>query len=87
MVLYRDPAIGSLDPLIDRTKFDPDGDVENHINDEYIEKYLEKLTERLPGMENASVPHIVINDDVTFPGSYPDDQFAEYVMEAYNHQE
>ena len=36
-------------------KFDPDGDVENHINDEYIEKYLEKLTERLPGMENASV--------------------------------
>ena len=48
-------AIGSLDPLIDRAKFDPDGDVENHINDEYIEKYLEKLTERLPGMENASV--------------------------------
>ena len=35
----------------------------------------------------SAVPHIVINDDVTFPGAYPDDQFAEYVMEAYNHQE
>ncbi|MEM0139380.1 MAG: thioredoxin family protein [Ferroplasma sp.] len=35
----------------------------------------------------SAVPHIVINDDVTFPGAYPDDQFAEYVMEAYNHEE
>ncbi|MGC8608821.1 MAG: protein disulfide oxidoreductase [Thermoplasmata archaeon] len=39
----------------------------------------------------SSVPHIVINngnskDDVTFVGAYPDDQFAEYVMEAYNHE-
>ncbi len=34
----------------------------------------------------SAVPHIVINDDVTFPGAYPDDQFAEYVMEAYNHE-
>jgi glutaredoxin-like protein len=35
----------------------------------------------------SAVPHIVINDDVTFVGAYPDDQFAEYVMEAYNHEE
>ncbi|BAB59344.1 thioredoxin/glutaredoxin [Thermoplasma volcanium GSS1] len=34
----------------------------------------------------SSVPHIVINNDVTFIGAYPDDQFAEYVMEAYDHQ-
>ncbi|WP_393971267.1 thioredoxin family protein [Oxyplasma meridianum] len=32
----------------------------------------------------SSVPHIVINGDVQFVGAYPDDQFAEYVMEAYN---
>jgi len=35
----------------------------------------------------SAVPHIVINDDVTFVGAYPDDQFAEYVMEAFNHEE
>lgn len=33
----------------------------------------------------SSVPHIVINGEVEFVGAYPDDQFAEYVMEAYNH--
>ncbi|QRF76091.1 Thioredoxin [Thermoplasmatales archaeon] len=33
----------------------------------------------------SSVPHIVINNDVQFVGAYPDDQFAEYVMEAYKH--
>ncbi|MEM0157103.1 MAG: thioredoxin family protein [Thermoplasmataceae archaeon] len=32
----------------------------------------------------SSVPHIVINGEVQFVGAYPDDQFAEYVMEAYN---
>lgn len=32
----------------------------------------------------SSVPHIVINGDVQFVGAYPDEQFAEYVMEAYN---
>lgn len=33
----------------------------------------------------SSVPHIVINGEVEFVGAYPDDQFAEYVMEAYSH--
>lgn len=33
----------------------------------------------------SSVPHIVINNDVQFVGAYPDDQFAEYVKEAYEH--
>ena len=32
----------------------------------------------------SSVPHIVINGEVQFVGAYPDDQFAEYVMEAYS---
>lgn len=32
----------------------------------------------------SSVPHIVINGEVQFVGAYPDDQFAEYVFEAYN---
>lgn len=32
----------------------------------------------------SSVPHIVINGEVQFVGAYPDDQFAEYVLEAYN---
>lgn len=31
----------------------------------------------------SSVPHIVINGEVEFVGAYPDDQFAEYVLEAY----
>ena len=35
----------------------------------------------------SAVPHIVINDDVTFVGAYPDDQFAQYVIEAYNHKD
>ncbi len=48
-------AIGSLDPTIDTAKFDPNGDIKNHITDEYIEKYLGKLTGRLPGMDDASV--------------------------------
>lgn len=33
----------------------------------------------------SSVPHIVINGEVEFVGAYPDDQFAEYVLEAYTH--
>lgn len=33
----------------------------------------------------SSVPHIVINGDVEFIGAHPDDQFAEYVLEAYKH--
>ena len=33
----------------------------------------------------SSVPHIVINGEVQFVGAYPDDQFAEYVLEAYSH--
>ena len=33
----------------------------------------------------SSVPHIVINGEVEFVGAYPDEQFAEYVLEAYNH--
>lgn len=33
----------------------------------------------------SSVPHILINGEVEFVGAYPDDQFAEYVLEAYNH--
>lgn len=33
----------------------------------------------------SSVPHIVINGNVEFVGAYPDDQFAEYVVEAYSH--
>ncbi|AAT42954.1 protein disulfide oxidoreductase [Picrophilus oshimae] len=35
----------------------------------------------------SAVPHVVINDDVTFVGAQPDDQFAEFIMEAYNHQD
>ena len=30
-----------------------------------------------------SVPHIVINEDVQFIGAYPDEQYIEYVVEAY----
>ena len=33
----------------------------------------------------SSVPHIVINGEVEFVGAYPDEQFAEYVLEAYSH--
>ncbi len=33
----------------------------------------------------SSVPHILINGEVEFVGAYPDDQFAEYVLEAYSH--
>ncbi len=32
----------------------------------------------------SSVPHIVINGSVQFVGAYPDDQFADYVQEAYS---
>ncbi|MGC8663232.1 MAG: protein disulfide oxidoreductase [Thermoplasmata archaeon] len=32
----------------------------------------------------SSVPHIVINEDVQFIGAYPEENFIEYVMEAYN---
>ncbi len=32
----------------------------------------------------SSVPHIVINGNVQFVGAYPDDQFADYVQEAYS---
>jgi glutaredoxin-like protein len=31
----------------------------------------------------SSVPHIVINGDVTFVGAYPDENFVDYVLEAY----
>ncbi len=30
-----------------------------------------------------SVPHIVINEDVQFIGAYPDEQYIEYVVKAY----
>jgi len=30
-----------------------------------------------------SVPHIVINEDVQFIGAYPDEQYIEYVLQAY----
>lgn len=33
----------------------------------------------------SAVPHIVINGDVQFVGAQPDDAFAEYILEAYNH--
>lgn len=33
----------------------------------------------------SSVPHIVVNEDVQFIGAYPEEQFIDYVMEAYNH--
>ncbi|MEM2268296.1 MAG: thioredoxin family protein, partial [Thermoplasmata archaeon] len=32
----------------------------------------------------SSVPHIVINEDVQFVGAYPEENFIEFVMEAYN---
>ncbi|MGC8715517.1 MAG: protein disulfide oxidoreductase [Thermoplasmata archaeon] len=32
----------------------------------------------------SSVPHIVINEDVQFIGAYPEENFIEFVMEAYN---
>jgi len=31
----------------------------------------------------SSVPHIVINGDVSFVGAYPDENFVDYVLEAY----
>jgi len=31
----------------------------------------------------SSVPHIVINEDVQFVGAYPEENFIEFVMEAY----
>ncbi len=31
----------------------------------------------------SSVPHIVINGDVQFVGAYPDENFVDYVIEAY----
>jgi glutaredoxin-like protein len=34
----------------------------------------------------SSVPHIVINGDVQFVGAYPDENFVEYVIEAYKKQ-
>ncbi len=34
----------------------------------------------------SSVPHIVVNDDVQFVGAYPEEQFIDYVLEAYNHK-
>lgn len=33
----------------------------------------------------SAVPHIVINGDVNFVGAQPDEVFAEYLLEAYNH--
>ncbi len=33
----------------------------------------------------SSVPHIVINGDVQFVGARTDDEFAQFVLEAYNH--
>lgn len=33
----------------------------------------------------SSVPHIVINGDVQFVGARPDEEFAQFVLEAYNH--
>jgi len=30
-----------------------------------------------------SVPHIVINEDVQFIGAYPDEQYIDYVLQAY----
>lgn len=34
----------------------------------------------------SAVPHIVINGDVNFVGAQPDEVFAEYLLEAYNHE-
>ncbi|MCL4447096.1 MAG: thioredoxin family protein [Thermoplasmatales archaeon] len=34
----------------------------------------------------SSVPHIVINGDVQFVGAYPDENFVDYVIEAYKKQ-
>ncbi|EQB65562.1 MAG: glutaredoxin-like protein [Thermoplasmatales archaeon I-plasma] len=34
----------------------------------------------------SSVPHIVINGDVQFVGAYPDENFVDYVLEAYKKQ-
>ncbi|EQD32390.1 Glutaredoxin-like protein [mine drainage metagenome] len=33
----------------------------------------------------SSVPHIVINGDVQFVGARSDEEFAQFIMEAYNH--
>ena len=35
----------------------------------------------------SSVPHIVINGDVQFVGAYPDENFVDYVLEAYRKME
>ncbi len=48
-------AIGSLDPAIDHEAFDIKQNLENHVTDNYIEEYLSRVTERLPGMGNASI--------------------------------
>ncbi|MGC8574764.1 MAG: protein disulfide oxidoreductase [Thermoplasmata archaeon] len=34
----------------------------------------------------SSVPHIVINGDVQFVGAYPEDNFVDYVLEAYKNK-
>lgn len=55
-----------------------------HITGEMVESL--EFGEEAEEAGVSSVPHIVIDGDVQFVGAYPDDQFAEYVMEAYNHK-
>ena len=57
------------------------------INDNITGEMVESLEfdKEAEDVGVSSVPHIVINDEVEFVGAYPDDQFAEYVLEAYNH--
>jgi glutaredoxin-like protein len=35
----------------------------------------------------SSVPHIVINEDVQFVGAYPEENFIDYVLEAFKNKE
>ncbi len=52
-----------------------------HITGEMIEAV--EFPEWANKWNVMSVPHIVINEDVQFIGAYPDEQYIDYVMQAY----
>lgn len=57
--------------------------VNENITGEMIE--ASEFSEDTANYGVSSVPHIVINGDVQFVGARPDDEFAQFILEAYNH--
>lgn len=61
----------------------------SHKFAQYNENITGEMVEAIEFPERAdkygvqSVPHIVINENVQFIGAYPEENFIEYVMEAY----